>query len=82
MLNEADRVGVNITNLALQKLLYFAHGIFLIESKRPLVKFFSNLFPTTAKYPSKSARSSDCLLIPYAGMEFSAFTGILKCVET
>lgn len=26
-----------ITNLALQKLLYFAHGIFLVEMKRPLV---------------------------------------------
>jgi len=37
MLDEADRVGVGITNLALQKLLYFAHGIFLNETKGPLV---------------------------------------------
>lgn len=37
MLDEADRVGIRITNLALQKLLYFAHGLFLIETKRPLV---------------------------------------------
>jgi len=37
MLDEADRVGVSITNLALQKLLYFAHGIFLNETKLPLV---------------------------------------------
>jgi uncharacterized phage-associated protein len=37
MLDEADRVGVDITNLALQKLLYFAHAIFLNETKKPLV---------------------------------------------
>lgn len=38
MLDEADRNGISVTNLALQKLLYFAHGIFLNETKRPLVK--------------------------------------------
>lgn len=37
MLDEADRSGIKVTNLALQKLLYFAHAIFLIEAKRPLV---------------------------------------------
>ncbi|WP_059244465.1 type VI toxin-antitoxin system SocA family antitoxin [Brucella vulpis] len=37
MLDEADRSGIQVTNLALQKLLYFAHSIFLIEAKRPLV---------------------------------------------
>jgi len=37
MLDEADRRGWKITNLALQKLLYFAHGIHLTRTKRPLV---------------------------------------------
>jgi uncharacterized phage-associated protein len=37
MLDEADRTGYRLTNLALQKLLYFAHAIFLIERKRPLM---------------------------------------------
>jgi uncharacterized phage-associated protein len=37
MLNEADRIGIDVTNLALQKLLYFSHGIFLNEAKKPLV---------------------------------------------
>ncbi|TNB49697.1 DUF4065 domain-containing protein [Martelella lutilitoris] len=37
MLEEADRSGISVTNLALQKLLYFAHAIFLVETKRPLV---------------------------------------------
>jgi uncharacterized phage-associated protein len=36
MLDEAG-TRVSITNLALQKLLYFAHGIYLIEAKKPLV---------------------------------------------
>jgi uncharacterized phage-associated protein len=35
MLDEAG--DVPITNLALQKLLYFVHGVYLIETKRPLV---------------------------------------------
>src|SRR5690606_2091874 len=37
LLDEADRLQIKITNLALQKLLYFAHGIYLIQTKRPLV---------------------------------------------
>ncbi|MBS8274405.1 DUF4065 domain-containing protein [Thalassospira tepidiphila] len=37
MLDEADRRDIAVTNLALQKLLYFAHGIFLGRQKRPLV---------------------------------------------
>lgn len=37
MLDEADRSGIKVTNLALQKLLYFAHSIYLIEAKQPLV---------------------------------------------
>lgn len=37
MLDYADQRGWKITNLALQKLLYFAHGIYLTKTKRPLV---------------------------------------------
>ncbi|MGV6872364.1 type VI toxin-antitoxin system SocA family antitoxin [Pseudochelatococcus sp. B33] len=37
MLDEADRSETQVSNLVLQKLLYFAHAIFLIETKRPLV---------------------------------------------
>jgi uncharacterized phage-associated protein len=37
MLEESERIGRPLTNLALQKLLYFAHAIFLIEQGRPLV---------------------------------------------
>ena len=37
MLHEADRVGIKITHLALHKLLYFSHGLSLIENGRPFV---------------------------------------------
>lgn len=37
MLDIAEERGIKITNLALQKLLYFAHGIYLTKTKRPLV---------------------------------------------
>lgn len=37
ILEEGQRTNRRITNLALQKLLYFAHAIVLIEQKRPLV---------------------------------------------
>jgi uncharacterized phage-associated protein len=37
MLDVAEERGCKITNLALQKLLYFAHGIHLTKTKQPLV---------------------------------------------
>lgn len=38
ILDEAGRLGFRITNLSLQKLIYFSHGMFLIEKAQPLVK--------------------------------------------
>jgi uncharacterized phage-associated protein len=40
ILDEASTARRPITNLALQKLLYFAHGLRLVERKRPLVSGF------------------------------------------
>lgn len=37
MLEVADQNGIAIGNLALQKLLYFAHARYLVDVKRPLV---------------------------------------------
>ena len=37
LLDEADRLEIAVTNLSLQKLLYFAHGLSLIEDGKPLV---------------------------------------------
>jgi uncharacterized phage-associated protein len=38
LLDTADGLGIDISNLALQKLLYFAHGHFLIQTGVPLVQ--------------------------------------------
>ncbi len=38
LLDTADEFGIAISNLALQKLLYFAHGHFLREMGKPLVQ--------------------------------------------
>jgi uncharacterized phage-associated protein len=38
LLDLADRDDLAITNLVLQKLLYFAHGHFLIRTRCPLVQ--------------------------------------------
>jgi uncharacterized phage-associated protein len=40
ILDEAFGAGRPISNLALQKLLYFAHGLHLVETKTPLVTGF------------------------------------------
>lgn len=40
ILDEADQAKRSISNLALQKLLYFAHGLHLVETKNPLVTGF------------------------------------------
>jgi uncharacterized phage-associated protein len=40
ILDEGQRSGRPVTNLALQKLLYFAHALYLIERKEPLVSGF------------------------------------------
>jgi len=37
ILDEAEKEGIRVTNIALQKLVYFAHGIHLIRMKKPLV---------------------------------------------
>ena len=37
LLDEADRLGIEVSNLSLQKLLYFAHGFSLVEDRRPLI---------------------------------------------
>ncbi len=37
LLDEADRLDYPLSNLSLQKLLYLAHGLFLIETGNPLM---------------------------------------------
>lgn len=52
MLDEADRRGLKITNLALQKLLYFAHAIHLTKTKKPLVSGYFEAWQYGPVHPS------------------------------
>ena len=51
MLDEAEG-REPITNLALQKLLYFAHGLYLVQTKRPLVSGYFEAWRHGPVHPS------------------------------
>jgi uncharacterized phage-associated protein len=55
MLDESDRIGQPVTHLALQKLLYFAHALFLIEQKRPLVSGYFEAWKNGPVHPTAYA---------------------------
>lgn len=52
LLDIADADGVAITNLALQKLIYFAHGIHLMQTKQPLVSGYFEAWQYGPVHPS------------------------------
>jgi len=56
MLDEASEMDRGVTNLALQKLLYFAHSLFLIEYKRPLVSGYFEAWKLGPVHPG----ANDC----------------------
>lgn len=55
LLDEAAKCGQPVTNLALQKLLYFAHGLYLIETGRPLVVGYFEAWQHGPVHPSAYA---------------------------
>lgn len=77
MLDEADRVGIRITNLALQKLLYFAHGIFLVETKEPLVSGYFEAWQYGPVHPSayKAFKSAGSNPIHFRAMSQDLVSG-------
>ncbi|MER8753833.1 DUF4065 domain-containing protein [Mesorhizobium sp. M1050] len=52
MLDEAARADIAISNLALQKLLYFAHARHLIETRSPLVSGYFEAWQFGPVHPS------------------------------
>lgn len=83
MLDEADRFGIAITNLALQKLLYFAHGIFLIETKRPLVSGYFEAWQYGPVHPLayKAFKAAGSDPIAFRAMRQEIMTGRLIDIE-
>ena len=77
MLDEADRIGLFITNLALQKLLYFSHGIFLNENKSPLVSGYFEAWQYGPVHPAayKAFRSAGSEPIRFRAHSQDILTG-------
>lgn len=80
MLDEADRVGLTITNLALQKLLYFAHGIFLNETKAPLVSGYFEAWQYGPVHPAayKAFRAGGSEPISFRAQGQDVLTGAAR----
>lgn len=55
LLDEAERLGIPVTNLALQKILYFAHGLHLVETKAPLVSGYFEAWQFGPVHPTAYA---------------------------
>ena len=51
ILDEGQRKRVTVSNLALQKLLYFAHALFLVQRKRPLVSGYFEAWQNGPVHP-------------------------------
>jgi uncharacterized phage-associated protein len=77
LLDEADRSGYRLTNLALQKLLYFAHAIFLIEQKRPLVSGYFEAWEYGPVHPTayQAFRQAGAEPIEFRAERVDAATG-------
>lgn len=82
MLDEAERVGVGITNLALQKLLYFAHGIYLNETKQPLVSGYFEAWQYGPVHPTayKAFKAAGSDLIAFRVSAQDPLTGAAKAL--
>ena len=77
MLDEGDRIGSRVTNLALQKLLYFAHAIFLIERKQPLVSGYFEAWQYGPVHPAayQAFRAASDREISFRATRFNIVTG-------
>jgi uncharacterized phage-associated protein len=51
---------LSITHIALQKLLYFAHGLFLIRNRRPLVSGYFEAWTYGPVHPAVYGAFRDC----------------------
>lgn len=84
MLDEAGRLGISLTNLALQKLLYFSHGLHLVRTKRPLVKGYFEAWQFGPVHPAtyqafKSAGSSP---ISFRAVARDPLSGLERDIKT
>ncbi|MGY3514180.1 type VI toxin-antitoxin system SocA family antitoxin [Bradyrhizobium lupini] len=77
MLDESARIGQPLTNLALQKLLYFAHAMFLIEQGRPLVSGYFEAWEFGPVHPTayQSFKSAGAAPISFRATKLNVVRG-------
>ncbi|MBY5341453.1 DUF4065 domain-containing protein [Rhizobium leguminosarum bv. viciae] len=84
MLDEADRLGIGLSNLVLQKLLYFAHGIYLVQTKTPLVSGYFEAWQFGPVHPAayRAFKEAGSLPIAFRGTGKDALTGRPRFLQT
>jgi len=80
MLDESDRQHLTISNLALQKLIYFAHGMFLCKYKSPLVSGYFEAWQYGPVHPGLYAafKGAESNPITFRADSFDVLTGEVR----
>ncbi|MDR7028017.1 type VI toxin-antitoxin system SocA family antitoxin [Rhizobium rosettiformans] len=80
MLDEADRVGISVSHISLQKLLYFAHGLYLNATKAPLVSGYFEAWKYGPVHPTvfQAFKSAGAEPISFRAKGRNALTGQIK----
>lgn len=83
MLDEADRLEIGVSHIMLQKLLYFAHGIYLMRNKAPLVSGYFEAWQYGPVHPSayKAFKRSGKEPIAYRAAGQDPLTGEARHLE-
>lgn len=83
MLDEAQLDRCEVTNLALQKLLYFAHGLFLSETEQPLVSGYFEAWQHGPVHRTlyQAFREAGSLPITFRASKVNVLTGSRTAVE-
>lgn len=83
ILDEADQNRYAITNLALQKLAYFAHAMFLIDQKRPLMSGYFEAWEYGPVHPSiyQAFKSEGARPIKIRAMRVNPATGERTAID-
>lgn len=84
MLDDADRNEVAVSNLALQKLLYFLHSLFLIETKRPLISGYFEAWQYGPVHPAvyQAFKLAEDQPIHFRATSQDAMTGARTAIPT
>lgn len=83
LLDEADRLHIKIKHIALQKLLYFAHGLFLVRTRKPLVSGYFEAWQYGPVHPAvyRSFKHSGSDILTTRATKVDLLTGELSPLE-